>query len=183
MEQTLKAWKVATDDLAWGVQHALHDTLTLVSEEKVRLTWGADEFKGVPCLINAVANLIAVDVNQVHPGTWFTNIVSHFDRIGQGLFSNKLTPFREVNPLMADILLRNFGTLKEQPNLEDVSDEDEYLKESTGSYIEPTDADMSDSLSRLLNGPNPVVCEDEIALTTYRETCEAFMTNGTPESS
>lgn len=115
-----QAWSNATAELPWGVQQAFHTALSLASEEKLTLTYGADYgTDNAPCLVNATATMLAVTNGQGghgKPSKYFRAVVNEFDRLNQVLAQLKVnTETCTVSPLAAEILIANFGTLKEKP--------------------------------------------------------------------
>lgn len=53
-----KPWTRATEELSWGVQSVLYNTLALAAEGKIRLSYGQDYVDGVPCLINSAGQML-----------------------------------------------------------------------------------------------------------------------------
>lgn len=152
-------WNAATADLNWGVQRVLMETLQSVADEQITLVHGTDSHAGRPCLINAVANMIALDVTQVNPSSWFPQVVGEFDRLNRAFERMGVNVMHShvVSPLAAEILINNFGTLKPPPTEADFQAVAmETLKAATESipYIEPSDADMQSALDAMDEAPS-----------------------------
>jgi hypothetical protein len=156
------AWTNATADLPWGVQRALFETLGTVADGQVTLAHGIDSYQGHPCLINAVANMLALDVNEVNPASWFPNVVREFDNINRkfsGMGINKRDHI--VEPIVGEVLMANFGKMKPPPT------EDEYAAAARESlinapYIEPSDAEFADMLTELDKAPAAIEVNDGV---------------------
>lgn len=167
------AWRVATADLPWGVQRVLKETLLVVAEEKATLVHGADSWNGHPCLINAVANMISLDVNLVNPSSWFPGVVSAFDRLNRDFITAGINkPGRVVSPLAADVLLANFGTLKPVPVEADYKEQAAEILRTVEAmpYHEPSDAEFADMLAAMDNVPPP----SEVAVVIDSDVDAAF---------
>lgn len=150
MEQMLKEWNTATGNLPYGVQRVFMDTLNLVKEEKVHLVWGSDYRDGKPCLVNAVASMLTTGGGKGIPMQRFGEVVGKFDSINYELKRQGVNTDGYVSPLAAEILIRNFGELKPEP---DPSIPTAEL--SHGAYIEPTDEEMAQDLLNAMTAPGP----------------------------
>lgn len=158
-EYSFKDWTDATAELPWGVQKVMHDTLTLVSESKVTLAYGADYSKGSPCLVNAVAQMTQAGGGNGTPMAYFASLVGQFDRINQWLYKEGVNEEPNiVSPLAAEILLRHFAPLKEQPLEKAVDEAIEPAAFETGTYREPTDEELTRDWLNCLNVEAPA-CE------------------------
>lgn len=149
-------WERVTGALDWGVQRTLYDTLCLVADEKVKMVHGRDSIQAkgstYPCLINAVAAMIAEDVTQVSPAGRFPGLVHEFDSLNGKFVEariNKGDGF--LSPLAAEILVRHFAPLKEKPA--DAPEPPPVTAERC--YIEPTDEQMAADLNRMMDTPAP----------------------------
>lgn len=110
------AWNKATSDLDWGAQNVIHTALELASEGKSSIVYGADYSGGGACLVNTVGQMLAVGGGSGIPSHHFGDMVSQFDRLNREFFSRGInTDSTRMSPLAAEILLHNFGTLKDQP--------------------------------------------------------------------
>lgn len=151
MDQLLKEWNVATGNLPYGVQRVFLETLTEVKDEHVHLVWGADYRESKPCLVNAVANMLgATGGKGGHgiPTQKFPEVVRAFDAVNYELRNQGVNTNGYVSSLAAEILIRNFGTLKPEPD-------PEYLVSelSHGRYIEPTDEEMARDWFNAMKAP------------------------------
>lgn len=117
LNEALNRWNISTGKLEWGVQRVFLETLKSVASEDIRLAWGADYLGSqAPCLVNACSVMLKDldgEGGYSKPLFTFRDVVASYDEINS-LFnperSNGL-----VNPLTAEVLVRNFGTLKEKP--------------------------------------------------------------------
>lgn len=144
MSDHFQNWHSATADLPWGVQTVMFDTLQAVADGQVRLVHGADYKDGSPCLVNAVANMTEAGGGKGVPSSKFSNLVGAFDHINrflQGEGVNEDDGF--VSPLAAEILLRNFGQLKNKPVAAAVSEAVAPVAFETGVYKEPSDEELT----------------------------------------
>jgi hypothetical protein len=160
------SWTNATGNLDWGIQRVLKETLGLVAEGKSHLAHGTNvgviDGRTVPCLINAVAQMIQADGN-VQPASWFPEVVGAFDSINRSLVTAGVNVVHNiVSPLAAEVLIANFGPLKPVPT------EDDFLKAAaaevkqyatTQVYVEPSDAEFADYLAQM--NDLPPATEDE----------------------
>ena len=119
LRNQLVSWKRETSNIPPGVQHLIYDALQLVSSGDIKLAWGADVYKGTPCLLNAVSNMTTqmVEPGKKLPSHYTPEVVSLFDRINK-TYSHVLYPHENrthgyVDPIAADMLIRHFGELKE----------------------------------------------------------------------
>lgn len=158
-------WTDATAALPWGAQRALHDTLSLVAEDKVTLVWGADYYSGSPCLVNAAATMLA----KIHgeggdgkPSNAFPDVVGEFDRINSHLKSVGVNKDNYVSPAAAEVLVHHFAPLREQ----EISDQ---INEATKNeafaqaipYREPTDEEITRDWLTALSTDNCVTDEEQ----------------------
>lgn len=139
-ENSIQMWTSATASLDWAKQRTLFDTLNLVKSGDIKVVYGHDEFKGSPCLINAIG-CMAKSENE-SPYSNEPELVSAFDRIcvyfhGVGVIEEQYV----LNELAADILLRNFAPLKPVAAPQDMP------------YVEPRDADVAEAFQRLIDKP------------------------------
>ncbi len=152
-------WTAATGNLDWGTQRVMHETINLASEGKIHLVHGADFKTGHPCLVNSVAQMIAKDVEVVHPGGWFPDIVKAFDRINSEFVAmgvNSGDGF--VSEIAASALLANFAPLKPVPTAAE-----QALKTlESAPYHEPTDAEFADMLGKM-DAPVEVEVVDDLS--------------------
>ena len=161
---SLQQWKQVTGDLPWGVQQVLKSTLELVQEEQVHLVYGQDYREGKPCLINAAATMLAANAGvggSGIPSQYFGDLVRNFDAINRELESSKINDGSGyVSPLAAEVLLRNFGELKEKPVSNAV---DEAMASAAFAadipYREPSDADMARDFMNMMKAPPPELLE------------------------
>lgn len=111
-------WERVTAELPWGVQQVLHDTLELVSEDKIKLVYGADYSGNHACLINSVAQMLSVNKGEGGygiPMQYFAPLVGTFDQINRQLKRDGVNTDQYVSPMAADVLLRYFAPLREKP--------------------------------------------------------------------
>lgn len=150
-------WTKATEALPWGVQSVMYETLLLVADGKVKLAFRTDYQEGTPCLVNAVGAMTQAGAGEGIPGEYFPALVSAFDTINEALRIQGIndTP-RIVSPLAAEILIRNFGKLKDKP-LEKQVDEAvaPVIFETATSYREPTDEELTRDWLNALNVDGP----------------------------
>lgn len=138
------AWTAATGTLDWGTQRVMKDTLALVSEGKIELVHGVDSLGGKPCLVNAVAAMIAHDVSQVSPANWYPSVVDAFDRINAQLVGNGVNRTDGfVSPLAAEVLLANFAPLKPVPTEAEAAEAAGAIMAASMVYVEPTDEEVA----------------------------------------
>jgi len=159
-EQLLKDWNVATGNLSWGVQRVFLETLYSVKDHDVHLVHGADYRDGKPCLVNAVASMLTTSSNGVSPLREFPKVVGLFDQINKQLQAEGVNSDDGfVSPLAAEILIRNFGNLKPEPDI-DTS----VVEASHGAvYIEPTDEEFAKDWLDSMKSPAPcdITANDE----------------------
>lgn len=135
-DNLFQKWTEATSRLDWGKQRVLHDTLTLAAEGKIKVVYGADDYDGSPCLINAVGCMVksqgeAPSINE-------PVIVSLFDQINRYLETVGVNPDQghgHMSELAAETLVRYFAPLKEIP-------ETQEIEEPTVYFVEPTDEEL-----------------------------------------
>lgn len=159
-------WTDATAALPWGAQRALHDTLSLVSEEKVTLVHGADYKNGSPCLINAAATMLSKingEGGGGKPSSFFGDIVSEFDAINSHLVRvgvNKGDGY--VSPMAADVLLAHFSPLRTPEVSDQVTEATKTEAFANVTYREPSDDEiMRDWLTALSTDNCPTEEEQE----------------------
>lgn len=162
MSTALKVWNARTAELAPGVQRAFIDALTLASEGKIELVFGADYDGAKPCLVNAVAQMLQSSGGQGIPSRHYGPVVSMFDSINHGFASRgiNLTPNR-VSETAALTLLRNFGDLKPMPTEADVA----AIQDDQDVYVEPSDDDLMMGWIKALDANE--VCEEPLTTTEY----------------
>lgn len=137
-------WNEATAKLSWGVQRVFRDALTLVSEGKVHLAYGADYNDGSPCLVNSVAQMLTTGGGQGIPSANFGEVVSLFDRINRHLHGvNVNTENGRVSPLAADIMLRYFAPEREKPIEVAVNEATQAEAFANAVHVEPKDEDIA----------------------------------------
>lgn len=141
------AWTKATTDLPWGAQSVFMSTLEAVRDGQVRLAHSADySSSGVPCLVNATATMLSYTKGEGGnniPIRNFREMVIAFDNVNYRLYIEGVnTTPGEVSPLAAEVLIKNFGPMKDKPF-------DNHVKEAFANvafeehvYIEPTDDDI-----------------------------------------
>jgi hypothetical protein len=142
--ETLNEWREATAALPWGVQGLCHDALTLAANEKITLVHGADYKDGRPCLFNAIRQM-TTQLSE-SPSSYAGEVVRAFDSINHHLWKQNVnTKMNVVSPLAAEILLRNFGSLKAAPTADDIKrmeiERESFMRNCT-PYIEPTDEEV-----------------------------------------
>ncbi len=155
-------WNKATSELPWGVQTVMLDTLKMVAEEQITLVYGADYFDGSPCLVNAVANLTTAGGGRGVPLSEFNDLVCAFDDINNMLLGRGINISKNVSPLAAEILIKNFGTLKEKPVESAVNHAMQREAFDNNVYREPSDEEMARDLFNALSTP----CIEEVDLPT-----------------
>lgn len=161
------SWKRETGNLPWGVQRAMYDVVSLVADGKASLVHGANFSDGKPCLVNAIAPMIAENVHGVSPCGQYPDLVSAFDTVCSAMISKGLADDPHlVSPLMAEFLLRNFGDLKE-PNAVEATESEpvEIAADAAGVYVEPSDEEFVQHLLTMgttpVEEPAPVEVVDE----------------------
>ena len=151
MDATLKDWNTATGNLPWGVQRVFMQTLEAVKDESIHLVWGSDYRDGKPCLVNAVASMLTTSGGHGVPMNKFRDVVTAFDSLNHQLRQQGVNKDGYVSSLAAEILIRNFGELKPEPDI-DTSTVGEL---SHGAYIEPTDEEMAQDFLNAMTAPAP----------------------------
>lgn len=156
MEQQLSDWKIATGNLPYGVQNVLMDTLGLVKDEKIHLVYGSNYRQGKPCLFNAVSSMIMENRSEGDTGLpstdfQFHQVVGAFDEVNRILREQGINESGYVSPLAAEILIRNFGTVKGEPDPETLT----VAEESHGRYIEPSDEELAKDWLKSMEAPGP----------------------------
>jgi len=87
----------------------------------------------------------------VSPAGMFGDVVAAFDSLNYTFKNQDVNKDGYVSPLAAEILIRNFGDLKPEPDI-DTSTVGEL---SNGAYIEPTDEEMAQDLLNAMTAPAP----------------------------
>lgn len=151
MDQLLKEWNIATSNLPYGVQRVFLDTLNLVKEEKIHLVHGADYRDGKPCLVNAVGAMLTTGGGNGIPSEYFGHVVGMFDRLNSAFLSQGVNEDGYVSPLAAEIMIRNFGALKPEPDPETLT----VAEESHGAYVEPSDEEFARDFMEGMKAPAP----------------------------
>lgn len=151
MDATLKDWNTATANLPWGVQRVFLSTLESVKDEQIHLVWGKDYRDGKPCLVNAVASMLTTGGGHGIPMDKFRDVVTAFDSLNSQLRKQGVNTDGYVSSLAAEILIRNFGELKPEPEV-DTSTVGEL---SNGAYIESTDEEMAQDFLNAMTAPGP----------------------------
>jgi len=164
-DNLLQKWTYTTGNLDWGKQRTLHDTLTMVSEGKVKVVFGQDDFSGSPCLINAVGCMVKSE-NQ-SPSENEPALVGLFDRICAEIFvpAGIIEQHPFLSGLAADILLKNFAPLKPVPEASSIP--------ITAKYKEPKDREMQADFEKMLDTPAPDA-GSEVKYLTVEETDEVL---------
>lgn len=151
-------WTNSTAALKPGEQAVFLDMLNLVMDGKVSLVHGADYRDGKPCLVNGVATMISH--SQVSPMGAFPDVVGAFDAMCRQMVTLGLSDGLEgyVSPLMAEVLIRNFGEVKPI----DLTPEEEVTaaKVEDGPYVEPSDEQFLTSWLAAMQAPAPEVLAD-----------------------
>ena len=108
----ITSWTEATASLTATQQRVILDTLNLVQSGDIKIVYGVNTLGGRPCLINAIGEMIKeVDYS---PSYAFGHLVMAFDEVCDEIsHSNKA--FGYVTDLMAEVLVRHFGKLKDLP--------------------------------------------------------------------
>ena len=163
LDTALKSWNRATGEMSWGVQRVLKDALTLVKDGKVHMVYGADYRDGRPCLINAVRPMLAAHGES--PSAFAPQVVRTFDAINSALVAKGInaqdttdTKFGYVSPLAAEVLLRNFGSTRPEPELKSEAwtaaiNQAKDIDEKP--FIEPSDATLAAQWLASMEAPAP----------------------------
>lgn len=160
LDTLFTSWTKATANLKYGVQRVFHDTLSLAAEGKTTLIYGADYRNGSPCLVNTVGSMLTVGGGSGIPTANFREVVSLFDQINVELFSRMVnTTLGTVSENAADVLVYHFAPLKEVPETPAV------VGEVDGTYYEPTDEEVAESITLLFqaceSSPVEIALDDE----------------------
>lgn len=158
MDKALKDWNTATGNLPYGVQRVFLDTLNLVKDEKIHLVWGADYRDSKPCLVNAVASMLTTGGGHGIPMRHYGKVVSQFDQINAELRTKGINTDGYVSPLAAEILIRNFGELKPEPEV-DTS----VVEMSNGAYVEPSDEEVMQDWLNSMKAPSKEEIDERAA--------------------
>lgn len=113
----IDGWTRATENLPSIKQRTIQDTLLLVQQGDIKIVYGSNDFKGYPCLINAIGAMVkAVSDEPVHNEP---QLVLAFDAACREIQGER---FGFVDSLTAEILVRHFGALQPlpQPELEEL---------------------------------------------------------------
>jgi hypothetical protein len=141
----IKAWHEATSEMPWGVQRVFMTALESVADGSIVMAWGSDLVNGHPCLVNSVSAMINSSTtadNSTRPSQFAPAVVQNFDRLNS-LLHNRfvdagLNPEDHiVSPLAADVLLKNFGPLNEEP-----ASVKAPIPAEDKPYVEMSDADL-----------------------------------------
>lgn len=138
MSAAINLWTNTTEMLPSVKQRTIQDTLLLVQQGDIKIVYGIDQLDGRPCLINAIGAMVK-DVNE-SPISNEQGLVTAFDAACRYLFNMGMGDEPNiVTPLMAEVLVRHFGKLQDQP---------EFLVELPESGISWTD--VPDTVDALL---------------------------------
>lgn len=151
MTINFEPWTTATGNLKPGQQAVFLDVLNLVSEGKAHLVWGADYRDGKPCLVNAVGQMLSTGGGRGIPMQEFGDVVGQFDTINGALYEAGINTDGYVSPLAAEVLIRNFGEIKEMERTE----VKESVTPDNKPYIEPTDDEFMQSWLSAMQAPAP----------------------------
>lgn len=160
------AWTEATANLSWGAQRAMHNSLELAAEGKIDLVYGSDYVDGKPCLVNSVGQMLEVGGGQGIPSANFNAVVSQFDQINREFARLNVNEpgTQHVSPLAAEILLKNFGPLKNLGSINTIAlskDKNEIIpersdEEFTTSWLQaistdnaPVEASLEETLTEV----------------------------------
>lgn len=138
-DNLLHKWTQVTAGLDWGKQRVLHDTLTLAAEGKIKVVYGADDYDGSPCLINAVGCMVKSQgetpmTNEPHLVRLFDSINKWF--IDKGVNTEGIPG--HMSPLAAEILVQYFAPLREIPSGTPVGE----IPIAEPYFVEPSDAEI-----------------------------------------
>lgn len=160
-EINFKPWTKATANLPWGVQRVFLETLKGVADEQVTLAYGRDYTDGGnPCLVNAVGAMLTAGGGKGIPGRYFGDMVTAFDSINRDMYRRGINTDETVSPIAAEILIRNFGELKEQPVADAVDEATKNEAFANNIYVEPSDADLTRDWLNSLS--DKAVCESDL---------------------
>ncbi len=116
LTELLQRWNKATGALQWGVQRNFLESLRMVEEGKITMTWGSDYGSdGTPCLVNANAYSLIVangEGKRGMPSKEFAAVVMLFDQINARVSRDGKFEGNNVHPITADILTRHFGPVQ-----------------------------------------------------------------------
>lgn len=138
-DNLLHKWTQVTAGLDWGKQRVLYDTLTLAAEGKIKVVYGADDYDGSPCLINAVGCM--VKSQNESPSMNEPHLVRLFDQINRYLNDKGVNTEGDrghMSPLAAEILVQYFAPLREIPSGTPVNE----VPIAEPYFVEPTDAEI-----------------------------------------
>lgn len=153
------SWTRATAGLLPGQQAVFLDFLNVVADGKAHLVHGANYRDGKPCLVNGTAQMLSH--GAVSPTGAFPEVVMAFDAACAAMEAAGVDDHGGyVTPLMAEILIRNFGEV--QPIVL-TEDKETVAPTDNGAYIEPTDAAMDEFLAAMVAPAPEVVHEDDYA--------------------
>lgn len=150
------AWTEATAKAKYGVQRVFHDVFTLASEGKTTLIYGSDYRDGKPCLVNTVGTMLTTGGGLGVPSANFGEIVSLFDQINRVLETKGVNDQAGyVSPLAADVFLRYFAPLKDEPEVPTTKVDSNNIP-----YVEPSDEEMAQAIADMFMVDAP--CEIEV---------------------
>lgn len=147
LEGLLTKWTEASSKLRQGEKELLVATLDLVSQEKIRIAWGADYNDGSPCLIKA-NDLMLQDTQPM--GNHFNDLISTYDSINYLFRQEDINKDNFCSPIVADILIRHFAPFEYSTPLPMSEDEAPTLE---AYFIEPSDESLLDSWLRTNTAP------------------------------
>lgn len=162
MSIDFSSWTEATANLSWGAQNVIHTALELAKDGQVKIVYGADYYDGSACLVNTVGQMLEVGGGSGIPMHHFSSLVGEFDRLNAEFARQGVnTDFRTMSPLAAEILLQNFGPLKDQPVAEPIAEP--TTQELPGHReIIPEVSDEEFAASWLAAISTDAVAEDEV---------------------
>lgn len=113
--ESLDMWRMATGNAKWGVQQAIKTSLELVADEQIKMCWNQDDYNGAPCLINSINQMLSHNADH-SPSGEYPHIVRAFDTVNHDLAGTRnINNDYFVDPIAAEILLRNMGEMKPVP--------------------------------------------------------------------
>lgn len=171
LTHNLIEWNKAAQALPWGVNQTLHQALDLVASEQIEMCYNADYRAGKPCLINAVGQQLSVGGGMGIPMNEFGRLVGLFDKINTNLEARGVNSGGMLSPMGADILLRNFGPVKDTPA--------EVIESATNTlidqpYVEQTDEQIALAMEKAMRTPAAAeIALDDDFFTAYQESVKA----------
>ena len=144
--ELLQRWNKATGALPWGIQRQFLETLRLVEEGQVTMTWGSDYAPdGTPCLVNANAYSLIVSNGKGGtgmPSKEFGAVVMLFDMINARVSREAKIEGNKVSHFAANMLVRNFGPVQnleqaqaEARRFEAEAEEQQYKEMSDSDFM------------------------------------------------